>query len=145
MTGAFIVQTAAAPSRLTFPVGTRAGQYRGAIGRDASSRVLLVDDDGSLRRVVVATLQAHPKFVVVGEAVSGRQAIDQAAVLKPDIVILDLGLPDLAATDVLSGLRTHCPQARVIVFTGAERDSAADLIGASAAASRHERRRRRLG
>jgi chemotaxis response regulator CheB len=109
-------------------------KYRCAIGRDARRRVLLVDDDGGLRRLVVATLEAHPGFLVVGEAASGREAIDHAVTLKPDVVILDLGLPDLAANDVLSSLRARCPRAQVIVFTGEERDSLSELGEASAAA-----------
>jgi two-component system KDP operon response regulator KdpE len=67
------------------------------------SRVLVVDDDPQLSRALRITLRAAGYEVV--NAADGRTALHEAAVEHPDLVILDLGLPDLDGTEVLAGLR----------------------------------------
>jgi CheY-like chemotaxis protein len=63
-------------------------------------------------------------FSVVGEAANGAEAIARTAELRPDIVVLDIGLPDIAGKDVLSTIRERVPTTKVVVFTGTEaRDS----------------------
>jgi CheY-like chemotaxis protein/anti-sigma regulatory factor (Ser/Thr protein kinase) len=83
-------------------------------------RVLLVDDVADIRRLVRLALRHHGGFEVVGEARAGLQAIELATDLQPDVVLLDLGLPDLAGRDVLTRLRDVAPAAKVVVFTGAD-------------------------
>jgi DNA-binding NarL/FixJ family response regulator len=90
-----------------------------------SVRVLLVDDVADVRRLVRIALRFHGGFEVVGEAGAGRQAIELATRLRPDIVLLDLGLPDLAGRDVLTRVREVAPAAKVVVFTGADHDDRA--------------------
>ncbi len=85
-------------------------------------RVLLVDDVADVRRLVRIALRHHGGFEVVGEARAGLQAIELATQHRPDVVLLDLGLPDLAGRDVLSRLREVVPGAKVVVFTGADND-----------------------
>ncbi len=85
-------------------------------------RVLLVDDVADVRRLVRIALRYHGGFDVVGEADAGLTAVDLATDLQPDVVLLDLGLPDLAGREVLTRLRDVAPQAKVVVFTGADED-----------------------
>jgi CheY-like chemotaxis protein/anti-sigma regulatory factor (Ser/Thr protein kinase) len=85
-----------------------------------SVRVLLVDDVADVRRLVRIALRYHGGFDVVGEARAGLQAVQLATELQPDVVLLDLGLPDLAGRDVLTRVREVAPGARVVVFTGAD-------------------------
>jgi DNA-binding NarL/FixJ family response regulator len=85
-------------------------------------RVLLVDDVADVRRLVRIALRYHGGFDVVGEADAGLTAVDMATGLQPDVVLLDLGLPDLAGRDVLTRLRDVAPRAKVVVFTGADED-----------------------
>lgn len=88
-------------------------------------RVLLVDDVPEVRRLVKTALRFRGVFGVVGEAGNGAEAIELTARLRPDIVVLDIGLPDLAGQDVLTRIREQVPTAKVVVFTGTEaRDSA---------------------
>lgn len=88
-------------------------------------RVLLVDDVPEARRLVRTALRFRGQFTVVGEAANGRDAIARSAELRPDIVVLDIGLPDLAGREVLTGIREHAPESKVVVFSGTEpRDSA---------------------
>ncbi|WP_134765730.1 response regulator transcription factor [Nocardioides sp. 1609] len=66
-------------------------------------KVLVVDDEPALARALAINLRAHGWEVVT--AADGRGALDAAATTHPDVVLLDLGLPDLDGTEVISGLR----------------------------------------
>ena len=88
-------------------------------------RVLLVDDVADVRRLVRIALRYHGGFDVVGEARAGLEAVELATALQPDIVLLDLGLPDLAGRDVLTRMREAAPETRVVVFTGADAEDRA--------------------
>lgn len=83
-------------------------------------RVLLVDDVMDVRRVVRASLRFRGGFDVVAEASDGAEAIRLAEDLRPDIVVLDLGLPDIAGHEVLSQIRAASPTSKVVVFSGLE-------------------------
>jgi len=80
--------------------------------------VLLVDDLAELRVVVRQALRLRGGFEVVAEADGGAAAIEAARQHQPDVVVLDLGLPDLAGREVLTGLRRVAPNAQVVVYTG---------------------------
>jgi DNA-binding NarL/FixJ family response regulator len=82
--------------------------------------VLLVDDVEVVRRMVRTALRLRGGFEVVGEAGSGAEAVQLADTLQPDIIVLDLGLPDIAGREVLTRIRRHSPASRVVVFTGME-------------------------
>jgi CheY-like chemotaxis protein/anti-sigma regulatory factor (Ser/Thr protein kinase) len=83
-------------------------------------RVLLVDDVVEVRRLVRTSLRFRGGFEVVGEAEDGAGAVRLAARLRPDVVVLDLGLPDIAGHEVLSRIRAEAPDAKVVVFSGLE-------------------------
>ena len=80
--------------------------------------VLLVEDVVELRSVLRQAFQLRGGFEVVGEAGDGAAAITAAARLQPHVVVLDLGLPDIAGHEVLTRLRRVAPVARVVVYTG---------------------------
>jgi len=80
--------------------------------------VLLVEDVIELRSVLRQSLQLRGGFEVVGEVGDGATAITAAARLQPDVIVLDLGLPDLAGHELLPRLRAVAPVARVVVYTG---------------------------
>jgi CheY-like chemotaxis protein/anti-sigma regulatory factor (Ser/Thr protein kinase) len=83
-------------------------------------RVLLVDDVVEVRRLVRTSLRFRGGFEVVGEAADGAEAVLLASRHRPDVVVLDLGLPDLAGREVLSRIRDAVPDAKVVVFSGLE-------------------------
>jgi CheY-like chemotaxis protein len=85
---------------------------------DVAVTVLLVDDVVELRAVLRRALRLRGGFDVVAESGDGAGAIEAARLHQPDIVVLDLGLPDLAGQEVLTGLRTVAPSAQVVVYTG---------------------------
>ncbi|HEY4410041.1 MAG TPA: response regulator [Acidimicrobiia bacterium] len=80
--------------------------------------VLLVDDVPELRSVVRQALRLRGGFDVVAEAEDGATAIGAAARHQPDVVVLDLGLPDLEGHEVLTRLRVVSPVAQIVVYTG---------------------------
>ena len=82
-----------------------------------AARVMVVDDHPVVRDGVALLLRNEPALVVVGSAESGRAALDRAGELRPDLVLLDLRLPDMLAPEVVTGLRVVVPAARVVVFT----------------------------
>lgn len=83
-----------------------------------SIRVLLVDDVVDVRRLLRAALRLRGGFEVVGEAGDGAEAVGLAGALRPDVVVLDLGLPDIAGREVLIRIREQSPVSQVVVFSG---------------------------
>jgi DNA-binding NarL/FixJ family response regulator len=80
-------------------------------------RVLIADDQAMVREGFSVLLGAQPGIEVVGEAVDGRDAVDKAAALRPDVVLMDVRMPvldGLAATRLIVG---HDPTAKVLVVT----------------------------
>ncbi len=79
------------------------------------SRVLVVDDDPQIVRAVRVNLSA--RGYTVTSAYSGRKALAEAAEVRPDVVVLDLGLPDLDGVDVIADLRRWTP-VPIVVLSG---------------------------
>ncbi len=82
--------------------------------------VLIADDHPVVRQGLRALLSVHEEFAVAGEAADGREAVALAAQLRPDVVLLDLKLPDTDGIAVLDELRTAGVDARVLVLTSAD-------------------------
>jgi CheY-like chemotaxis protein len=82
--------------------------------------VLLVDDAADVRRLVRTALRFRGGFEVVGEAASGEEAVALVTSSQPDVVVLDLGLPDIAGEDVLTRIRADSPRSQVVIFSGRE-------------------------
>ena len=83
-------------------------------------RVLLVDDHALFRQGVLHTLKETEEIVVVGEAGTAAAAIEQARDLLPDIVLLDIKLPDKSGVEVAVALQRECPYCKVVVLTVVE-------------------------
>ena len=81
-------------------------------------RVLLVDDVVEVRRLVRTSLRFREGFEVVGEASDGAEAVRLSTELRPDVVVLDLGLPDIAGREVLTRVRASAPRSKIVVFSG---------------------------
>ena len=91
-------------------------------------RVLIADDHPTLRAGLRAILETQPDLEIVGEAATGAEAVDRAAVLHPDVVLMDLEMPDMDGVAATRALRGRLPEARVIVFTAFDTDDR--IIGA---------------
>lgn len=82
--------------------------------------VLLVDDEPGIRTILRMALRMHGGFEVVGEASTGEEAARLAGQLRPDVVVLDLALPDLSPKHVLIRVRQASPTSRIVVFSGGD-------------------------
>ena len=97
-------------------------------------RVVVADDFPLVREGVVRALNQDPGIEVVAQAENGQEALDVAEDLHPDVMILDLRMPDLGGLAVLDKLRNTQPDIRVIVMTASEQASTLlDAIAAGAA------------
>lgn len=90
--------------------------------------ILIVDDHPLFRKGVIQLIQAAPEFRFVGEAASGRQGIQLAHRLHPDMILLDLNMQDMNGVEVLKAIKDAELDARVIMLTMS--DQAEDLMAA---------------
>jgi len=80
-------------------------------------RVLLVDDHAIVRDGLRFLLEAHDDFEVVGGAANGRDAVRAARDLQPDVVIMDLAMPELNGTEATHQIHEACPGTHVLVLS----------------------------
>jgi DNA-binding NarL/FixJ family response regulator len=105
------------------------------------ARVLLVDDHPAARRTARAVLEdiGVNVAVVCGEAENGKQAIDKVRALEPDIILLDIGMPEMDGVQTAYAIRRMAPYAKIVFFTindSPEAFTAAKLLGAEALVSK---------
>ncbi|HEY3619768.1 MAG TPA: response regulator transcription factor [Candidatus Sulfotelmatobacter sp.] len=85
-------------------------------------RVFSVDDHPLLREGIATLIKNQPDMVLVGEASTGRDAIQQFQKHQPDVTLMDLRLPDMSGIEVMIAIRTEFPDARIIMLTTFEGD-----------------------
>ena len=87
------------------------GDGRGASG---SARLLVVEDDEPFRRFVCSTLEKRTELQVVGEVSDGLEAVQKAEELRPDLILLDVGLPTLNGIEAARRIRKLSPQSKIL-------------------------------
>jgi DNA-binding NarL/FixJ family response regulator len=80
-------------------------------------RILIADDHEVARRGVRAILESHPGWEVSGEANDGREAVERAKELKPNLVLLDIGMPNLNGMEAARQIRATCPATYILILT----------------------------
>jgi len=85
-------------------------------------RILVADDHELVRRGIRELLRARRGWTVVGEAMNGREAVEKANKLKPDVAIVDISMPDLDGLQATRQIREASPDAQVVVLTMHESD-----------------------
>ncbi|MCB9762797.1 MAG: response regulator [Alphaproteobacteria bacterium] len=95
-----------------------------------SIRALVVDDEPRARARLMRLLEPHTDIVVVGQAANGEEAVRQVLALRPDLVFLDVQMPELKGTDALARLRDYLPQTvrPAVVFTTAYAEHAVEAF-----------------
>ena len=79
--------------------------------------VLVVDDHEVIRRQLRLLFNSYPEFIVCGEAVHGADAIEKAQQLSPDLIILDLAMPEMNGLEAASALRYILPEVPIFLLT----------------------------
>lgn len=95
--------------------GARNGSAR--LNRTSAISVLVVDDHVLLREGVGAVVGTQEDILIVGEACSGTEAIAEYSRLKPDVVLMDLQLPDMSGVDAITAIRMANSDAKILVLT----------------------------
>ena len=96
-------------------------------------RILIADDHDLVRKGLRMLIEEHPGWTVCAEARSGREAVAQAAQSNPDIVVIDVSMPDLNGLEATRLIRKSCPRSEVLVITHHDSDEiAAEVLNAGA-------------
>jgi NarL family two-component system response regulator LiaR len=91
-------------------------------------RILITDDHKVVRQGLKMFLALDPDLEVVGEAENGAEAIEQARLLKPDVILMDLLMPVMGGIEAIGRLRTELPETEVVAITSVLEDAA--VVGA---------------
>jgi DNA-binding NarL/FixJ family response regulator len=89
----------------------------------ARIRILVVDDHPIVREGIAALVAIQPDMILVGEASDGREAILQYRTHRPDVMVMDLQMPEMNGLDALNAIRNEFPDAKIIVLTTYKSDT----------------------
>ena len=96
-------------------------------------RILVADDHEMIRTGLRKILEGRDGWTVCGEAVNGREAVNMARELKPDVVVLDFAMPELNGLEVIRQIRATLPQTEVLILTMHESEQLARAVLAAGA------------
>src|SRR5262245_59713299 len=80
-------------------------------------QVLLADDHAIMREGLQLLLETQPDMLVVGDAATGHEAVQQAMSLRPYVLLMDIGMPDLNGIEATRTVRLHCPECQVVILS----------------------------
>ncbi len=80
-------------------------------------KILLVEDQKLMRIGIKSLFPDYPEFEIIGEAVNGKEAVEKAKLIKPDIILMDIGLPDISGIDACKQILEHNNNIKVIMLT----------------------------
>ncbi len=83
----------------------------------AERRILIADDHAAVRRSVRSLLETHPQWELCGEASNGREAVEQALRLKPDVVLLDMSMPEVNGLEATRQILKEAPDTQILLLT----------------------------
>ena len=103
----------------------------GIITMSEPIRILIIDDHAVVRKGLAMVLRLEPDFEIIGEAENGRVGLESAKSLNPDIVLVDLVMPEMDGQEMALALRKSNPKIKVMMLTGTEVDDRVfDLVAA---------------
>ena len=80
-------------------------------------KILLVEDQKLMRIGIKSLFCEYPELEIIGEAISGKESVEKARLIKPDIILMDLGLPDISGIEATKQILEHNNNIRVIMLT----------------------------
>jgi len=96
-------------------------------------RVLIVDDRPIFRAGVTGMLKNFPEVQIVGEAITGRQAVDRARALRPDVILMDLNMPEMGGVEATRAIKQDDPDRVVLALTVSEaEEDIVEMVAAGA-------------
>jgi PAS domain S-box-containing protein len=127
--------TLIAPARLAPQAASLKASAKSASYAEPKIRVLIADDHKVVRQGLIKLLEEQPDIQVMGDAGKGYEAVEMARQLKPDVVLMDVSLPDISGLDATRLILTSCPEISVIGLSmHEENDMAASMMKAGAVA-----------
>ncbi len=82
-----------------------------------SLRILIADDNPLVRSAIRLLFESHYDWIICGEATNGFEAVEQAAALKPDVILLDIVMPELDGLTAVPLIRQQAPETQIIILT----------------------------
>jgi DNA-binding NarL/FixJ family response regulator len=80
-------------------------------------RILAADDHALLRKGIAAIIASQPDMILIAEASNGREAVDEYRTHRPDVMLMDLQMPEMNGLDAMIAIRAEFPDARIIMLT----------------------------
>jgi NarL family two-component system response regulator LiaR len=87
------------------------------MNESAPIRVMIVDDHGMVRKGLIAYLSNNPEICVIGEARNGHEAIEQCDLLHPDVILMDLIMPEMGGVAAIHAIHQRWPQVQILALT----------------------------
>ena len=96
-------------------------------------RVMVVDEHGMVRKGIIAYLKNDPDVSVIGEAENGREAVELCERVEPDVILMDLQMPEMDGFTAIRVIHRQFPRIRIIALTSfSDRDKVQDALAAGA-------------
>lgn len=96
-------------------------------------RVMVVDEHGMVRKGIIAYLKNHPDLHIIGEAQNGREAVDLCERLEPDVILMDLQMPEMDGITATRLIHKQYPRVQIVALTSfPDRDKVQDALAAGA-------------
>jgi DNA-binding NarL/FixJ family response regulator len=95
-----------------------------------SARIVIADDVDALRRLLLRIFERDGRFEVVGEAQDGAEAVQLVEMLKPDLVILDLMMPEMSGLQASRQIREASPSTKIMILSGIAAEGVIRDVGA---------------
>ena len=97
------------------------------IAQNSFVRILVADDNELVRRGLCSLLRERPVWQVCGEAINGKDAVEKASLLKPDVMLVDISMPDLNGFEVASRIHQQLPECKILIVTEHDASSLAHI------------------